>query len=210
MIYIIKHKEYNNPIPKFHKELYVGDMFDYKPININEYNKYINEATGLFDIWKNTTDDIVGLCHYRRFFWYNDDYLKLSDIKRILNKHNIIITNEVVFDKGIYEQLRSEIEDPSILDKYYNILVSKEPELEEWFKFKSFSPKEMFVCKRKILDDYCEWLFELILPITEKFVLEDVNNVFNKRMLGHLIERLFAYWIWKNNLKTYKMDYKDV
>lgn len=211
MIYIIKHKEYHNPIPKGYKQLYVGDKFwEYTKDNINELNPYINEATGLYDMWKNNKDEIVGLCHYRRFFINNGDYLKLEDVKKILKENDIIITNEVQFDKGIYDQLRSEIENPDILDKYYNILIEKEPQLKEWFELKSFSAKEMFVCKRTLLNKYCKWLFDLMIPITHQFIKEDKDKVVNKRMIGHLIERLFAYWIWKQNLKTYKMEYKDI
>ena len=71
MIYIVKHKEYENPVPQGYKQLYVGNMFhfDYKEDNINKLNPYINETTGIYDIWKNHKDDIVGLCHYRRFFY---------------------------------------------------------------------------------------------------------------------------------------------
>lgn len=210
MIYIIKHKPYNNPVPNEYQELYVGNMYNGNKDNINELNSYINEATGLYDIWKNYDDEIVGLCHYRRFFINNGDYLKLKDPKEILKEYDIIITPEVQFDKGIYEQLRSEIENSDILDKYYNILIEKEPQLEKWFKLKSFSAKEMFVCKRKILNKYCEWLFPLIIPITKQFIKEDVDRVINKRMIGHLVERLFAYWIWKNKLKYYTMEYKDI
>lgn len=210
MIYIIKHKEYNNPVPENYKELYVGKMFTYNGSNINELNPYINEATGLYDIWKNTDDDIVGLCHYRRFFYHNENILSLKEAEKILNDYDIIITKEVTFNKGIYEQLRSEIENKDVLDKYYNMLIEKEPELEEWFKFMSFSPKEMFVCKREILNKYCEWLFVLIIPIIKQFIEEDVVKVWNKRMIGHLVERLFAYWIWKNKLSCCKMDYIDI
>lgn len=210
MIYIIKHKPYNNPIPNEYQELYVGDMFDSEKDNINKLNPYINEATGLYDIWKNYDDEIIGLCHYRRFFTCYKEYLDINQAKAMLVDNDIIVTKEVQFDKGIYEQLRSEIENPDILDKYYNILIEKEPQLEQWFKLKSFSSKEMFVCKRELLNKYCKWLFPLIIPITEQFIKEDADKVVNKRMIGHLVERLFAYWIWKNNLRVYKMDYIDL
>jgi hypothetical protein len=29
-------------------------------------------------------------------------------------------------------------------------------------------------------------------------------------MIGHLVERLFAYWIWKNKLKCYRMEYIEI
>ena len=211
MIYIIKHKEYENPVPKDYKELYVGDKFnEYDKENINELNPYINEATGLYYIWKNCNDKIVGLCHYRRFFINDGEYLKLKEAKNILQKYDMIITPEVQFDKGIYEQLRSEIENQDILDKYYEMLIEKEPDLETWLRFRNFSAKEMFVCKKELIDKYCEWLFELILPITKQFIEEDKDKVTNKRMIGHLVERLFAYWIWKNKLNCYIMEYKDI
>lgn len=211
MIYIIKHKEYNNPVPKDYKELYVGkNHLEQGDYDINFLNPYINEATGLYEIWKCFKDHIVGLCHYRRYFYYEGDLLTLNQAKSILNDYDMIVTKPVVFDKGIYEQLRSEIENPDVLDKYYNKLCDIEPGLKEWFELKSFSPKEMFVCKRELLNKYCEWLFPIIVPITQEFIKEDVNKVVNKRMIGHLVERLFAYWIYKEELNTYEMEYIDL
>ena len=210
MIYIIKHKEYNNPIPNNYKELYVGNLFEFKKDNINELNPYINEATGLYDIWKNTKEKIVGLCHYRRFFWNNGDYLKLADAKQILKDYDIIMTNNVVFDKGIYEQLRLEMPNDNerlILDKYYAKLCEKEPKLEQFFKEKEFAPKEMFVCNRNLLNEYCEWLFDLIIPITKEFIEND-SNIIQKRMIGHLTERLFYYYM--KDKKIYRMEIRDI
>lgn len=213
MIYIIKHRDYANPIPRGYRQLYVGDKFwEYNKENINELNAYINEATGLYFIWKNYKDDVIGLCHYRRFFINNGEYLKLQDAKEILKNNDIIITNNVQFERGIYEQLRLEMpndEERLILDKYYNELCDKIPGLKEYFDTKEFAPKEMFVCKRRVMNKYCKWLFNIIIPITNDFIANH-RDIIQKRMIGHLIERLFYFWIIDNNLKTYRMEYKDL
>lgn len=211
MIYIIKHKTYNTPKLENYEELYVGDLFKYQELdNINNLNPYINEATALYHMWKHCNEDIIGLVHYRRFFIKNNDYLKFVDAEEILKDYDIIITNNVKFDRSIYEQLRLEMPNDRerlILDKYYNKLCEIEPKLKAYFNEKEFAPKEMFVCKKDLLDKYCEWLFSFIIPITQEFIKED-SNILQKRMIGHLIERLFYYYI--KDLKLYRLDYKEV
>ncbi|MFY9152563.1 MAG: DUF4422 domain-containing protein [Prolixibacteraceae bacterium] len=36
--------------------------------NISAKNKYYSELTGIYWVWKNTSQDITGSCHYRRYF----------------------------------------------------------------------------------------------------------------------------------------------
>ena len=68
----------------------------------------------------------------------------------------------------------------------------------------------VILAKKSVLREYCEWLFPIVIPITEKFIETDKDKVFNTRLIGHILERIFAYWVWKNNLKTYRMDVLDV
>jgi hypothetical protein len=46
-------------------ENYIGDDTG---DSISDKNEYYSELTGLYWVWKNTKQDIVGSCHYRRYF----------------------------------------------------------------------------------------------------------------------------------------------
>ena len=210
MIYIIKHRKYDNPIPEGYIEYGVGDLFKKEKDNLNKYNLYLNEVQGLYHIWKYAKEDIVGLCHYRRFFWYKNDYLKLEDAEEILKKYDIIVAPKVSFNMNLYYQLRFEVENSDKLDKYLNLFYKEVPEFEEYLKETGFNNREIFVCKKELIDKYCEWLFPIILPITEQFDKEDKDTDCNQRLISQIIERLFSYWLRKENLKIYEMEYKDI
>lgn len=53
---------------------------DNKGENISLKNEFYSELTGTYWVWKNTQQDIVGVCHYRRYFTAHREpwYLKLK------------------------------------------------------------------------------------------------------------------------------------
>jgi hypothetical protein len=51
--------------------------------NISVKNQYYSELTGIYWIWKNTSQDITGCCHYRRFFTAQPEPF-IYQLKRLL------------------------------------------------------------------------------------------------------------------------------
>lgn len=93
-IYVITHKKFNPPFRLFdRKTLLVGaeksnlsgfDYYDNLGKNISYKNKNYCELTGIYWLWKNVSDDYIGVEHYRRLFSHsflkksllNDDEIK--------------------------------------------------------------------------------------------------------------------------------------
>jgi len=50
--------------------------------NISDKNKNYSELTGIYWVWRNTVEDIVGCCHYRRYFTKTEPFL--YKLKRLL------------------------------------------------------------------------------------------------------------------------------
>ena len=94
--------------------------------NISSKNKYFSEFTGIYWVWKNQQADIIGSCHYRRFFTNKKEPISYQ-IKRLfyypvrlyIKRLGLIYTNNVsLFEKYILNT--SEILE--ILESYDAIL----------------------------------------------------------------------------------------
>ena len=213
MIHIIRHKDYDFPIPSGYVTCEVGPLFKGNRPNINELNPIINELTGIYDVWKNFDDEIVGFCHYHRFFVdKNDDVMWLDDLKMELTEDFVLPLSVTYPDMTIRESLEKDFrEDLPTFNKYMDMLYEAEPGLEEYFDGRTFHPRNMFVCRRALLNEYCNWLFPLIIPIAERFKTEDFNKYhhYYSRMIGFIAERLMTYFILKNGCSFMELPYNE-
>lgn len=192
MIYIVKHYECFSPNLSGYADLGVGKLFQHKGDNINYLNPYLNEVTALYDIWKNSKDKIVGMCHYRRFFEKDGSFLMFKDAEEILKEHEIITTPDFTPPVTPYELLSRAIT-PYTLKKYIPMLPK---EFQEWISVpNSFNICNMFVTKRKTINEYCEWLFPIMIPMAEQFMREDDTlRILDTRALGFICEMMFGFW----------------
>lgn len=201
MIYIVNHIP-NIPLVMLgYENLYVGSVGKGE---INHLNPYINEATGLYEIWKKK-DMIKGLVHYRRYFLDDGGFLSIDRAAEILSEYDVITCKNYEPPTPL-EHLYKYL-DKGIVDKYIYQLPR---EVIEWFNsYQSFNILNMFVSKAEFIDAYCKWLFPLILPLAEQFAREDVTEDRHRnRTIGYIIECLFGYWC--KDYKKYQMEVRTL
>lgn len=233
-VYIITHKDYLFPTLSDYKTLVVGAnknlvnsnyLKDNTGDNISDKNNSYSELTGLYWLWKNDDSDHVGLVHYRRYFVELKNNLYIKGRHVFLSKKNAyrILTIDELEDrlKG-YDVLVKR----SRTTKYTNKeLICKNLGNEIWYnmeqaikldnkyvnEFNTVSSKKnhlncnMFYSDKKIIDRYCEWLFN-ILNIIDENHNKKVNEYYKKRELGYLSEILFEVWLIGNSIAYKECD----
>ena len=237
-IYVVSHKKFKSHNPDLNfKTIFVGNNgkqlfeeakhdnnveYDSHGINIGEKNKNYCELTALYWIWKNDNSDIIGLCHYRRYFGTKISYLiKLltgkekfllnsSHILKYLTKYDIILPKHCVhpYHQTVRDNyaMRHNVQD---LDKTREILSRLFPEyladFDDVMNRRYMYQGNMFITKRNILNEYCEFLFKLLFELEQQ--VKDVVTTYssyNQRIYGFISERLFSVWIEHNKTK-YKL-----
>lgn len=134
--------------------------------NISEYNSYYNELTGLYWVWKNTNDDYSGICHYRRRF-ESDRVIKAI----VEEEYDLILPMPTMVGPDLETYYLNWGE-----EKYYSTMldVIKERHNEYYkcalntVKDVIFIPNNICLAKRDILNDYCEFLFDVVFEVEKR------------------------------------------
>lgn len=195
--------------------------------NIAERNPRYNELTGLYWVWKNSKASIVGICHYRRFFTtaYGkakniltgrcDILLTDKQVVRVLKKYDVILHNKTFTPEGNQNQLCIQKKDGAITRKSKlekEILDIADAVFEQVYPqdvkiYKRVMSRRyahllnVMICRKELLDCYCEWLFPLLFSIER-----EIDRAFPQepleRCMGLLGERLLDVWVEKEHLKV--------
>lgn len=223
-IVVATHKKYEMPQDNLYLPVHVGaegkSELGYQKDNVGENislkNPYFCELTGLYWAWKNLDAQYIGLAHYRRHFSFkkvnkNDlmnSVLTLEEANRILNDTDIILpNNRNYYIENLYSHYANtlyieplNITGKIIEEKYPNYL--KEFNLLK--KRKKAHMFNMFIMKKDKLDEYCEWLFNILFEL-EKRVDNSKYDSFHARFYGRISELLLDVWINTNGY-----NYKEV
>ena len=219
-IYIISHKEMNFPTRRGYFPLLVGakgnnvffnknELRDDKGDHISEKNKNFCELTGVYWIWKNVSADIVGICHYRRYFTKavfsvrSKFFLGYEDIVHIMQQYDVIVPPKHYYEDCVIksvkiapnqrdmEELEKAIEHvcPEYIDSYIEFISNNFSYLYN-----------MCIMKKDLFDKYCEWLFEILFFIEKDYDISKEDD-YRARLFGFLSERLLGVWMMKNHDK---------
>lgn len=181
--------------------------------NISKYNPYYCELTVFYWGWKNSTADIKGLCHYRRFFsksrinFNKELYLTENQINNVLQDNDIIMGEPTYYkykkNKDTYIAGECGKEEDliilrKVLEEFYPEYIDAYDEVMMSYKM---SYCNMLVASSRIYDAYAEWLFSVLKKVETKIDTNDrIGN--QKRVYGYLAERLLNVWVKKNKLKV--------
>ena len=218
-IFVMTHKAYDEPADPIYRSLQVGRaqtgtpkdlkyMGDDTGDNISAENWLYGELTGIYWLYKNyREDDIIGICHYRRFFVHKDGSLfSERDYENILSEYDIITSNANMSSLTIRDAYgRSH----NIADLIYcgEAIKKLYPQYLSAFETVLDSHRccyaNLCVMSHRSFDAYCEWMFSVIFEAAKSVDVSDYDS-YHKRVFGFVSEILLNVWIEKNALKVYE------
>ncbi len=230
-VYVITHKKIEKIRTEGYRILLVGacknNRFENDYIhddtgdNISEYNDSYCELTGLYWMWKNSREDIIGLVHYRRLF------AKLGPHIDFIGRH-LVLDKKDAYSLLTPEDIRKKLQNADIIVKESEFRITPVKKIfcdylgTDFFDrieeaVRELSPEymgdfarmcsshthincNMFIGKREIAERYCGWLFPILSLIDEKKIKESGERYHNREM-GYVSELLFGVWLRHNNIR---------
>lgn len=221
-IYVVTHKAFDPPQLENYYPIEVGAGLHDRGLgflkdnigdNISVKNPNYCELTAVYWIWKHDTSDVVGICHYRRFFSkYSLDpnprfYVSYKKLAEMLQNKDMILPEPFFWLKhtvatGYSEAGQGREKDLKILRE---IIQERYPEYlrvyDDVLKSRKASYCNMMVCKKETYDAYCGWLFDILFEMEKRVDLSDYTPA-EARIFGYLSEILVNVWVLHNNLRV--------
>ena len=212
-IAIATHKKYWMPKDACYLPVQAGaegkESLGYQGDNTGEHishkNSHFCELTVLYWLWKNVNADYYGLAHYRRHFIAGKRNLRGSKAvlsekqwKKLFAKTDIVLPKK---RRYYIESLYSHYEHTHYkrdLEAARNILKDFYPEYVKAFdatlQKTSGHMFNMFVMKKEIFQEYCEWLFSILFELEKRIDVSEYDE-FQARVFGRISELLFNVWL---------------
>lgn len=190
--------------------------------NISYKNDSYCELTGMYWIWKNRTDDAVGIVHYRRFFAHVDylvsfrgRYISLKkNPYRICTSDHLfeqlkdvdIVVKQSEYRKSTLEEIFVKLLGVDIWNNFRDTVYEMYPDYIDAFNATKNAHRHfncnMCITSKQNYDRYCEFLFSIVDKMDENH-MQLTGDRYHNRELGYFGEFILGMWITKNEL-TYK------
>ncbi len=190
--------------------------------NISVINPRLCELTGIYWVWKNLKADYIGSVHYKRYFTLADKIKRLSknrfscvlsekDIQQIFKEYDLILPNK---RKYYIETMQSHfLHLPYTFEKDFYIfertLKEMHPEYGEAFDIvmnrRWVHMFNMFVMKKEYFDDYCAWMFPILLKVDKQTDTAGYTPM-EARAVAYMGEFMLDIWLERNPLKYKEVD----
>lgn len=173
--------------------------------NISNKNRQFCELTALYWMWKHAKEDIIGLAHYRRHFLFPEDWKE-----RMIDNHvDVILPVPLYVAPSLEENYKSRHDslDWNFMMQYLEGNFPNEyQEACDFFKGNLYSPCNMFVMKKKVLNDLCMWLFPILFKVAENGGEKESDYL--NRYPGFISERLISLF-FEINRSRFRVVYAD-
>lgn len=173
--------------------------------NISEKNRQFCELTGLYWIWKNAREDYAGLVHYRRHFLLPDNWLE----RMAVNQVDVILPVPLYVAPSIAGNYRERhiASDWEYLMEYFKTELPQEYERAgQFFDGNLYSPCNMLIARKEVLDQLCEWLFPILFAVAEHG--GEKEDAYLNRYPGFISERLITYF-FETQRENYRVVYAN-
>lgn len=204
-------------------------------LNISDKNSYYNDLTGHYWIWKNvipyTEAEYIGFCQNFRYLDFNistfvspfqqhfiADFKKTFELykeENILNcidGFDIIVPFKIPMPVSVYQQFASFC-DVKYLNLAIEVLNALYPEYSETAKA-VIDGNELYMClnfvmKRKLVNEYMEWIFNILNSLEQKIDLATDLDFINNKVPYYIAERFFNIWL-RYNVPKKRLIIKEV
>lgn len=187
------------------RRIYEGVITDCEGDNISDRNQQFCELTGLYWIWKHASEDYVGLAHYRRHFILPKDWVK----RMVDNQLDVILPVPLYVSPSLAENYKSRhiASDWEYLMEYFEVYLPEEFEAAKaFFEGNLYSPCNMLIARREILDRLCSWLFPILDAVVEHGGVKE--DRYMNRYPGFISERLITYF-FEGRKEEYRVVYAN-
>lgn len=226
-VIVATHKMYVMPDDSLYQPLLVGSDFfldqqkgitlpkhlalDNTGAHISSKNHNYSELTGLYWLWQNTVkkdtnpDSFYGLVHYRRYLSTKNKKTPLTktELQNLINlKYEIILPKKRnYYIENLYSHYAHTLH-IGPLDRTRVIIKEKYPDfLPEFDRLKTRRSAHMFnifIFKKPLFEEYCEFLFGILFTLESSLTKEELTRYdgFHARFFGRISELLLDVFLY--------------